>query len=75
VSQNDPTVHALATIARIFDQPEAPAAGKRQAAEFKPVAAAIAATDRLFEAGPGPIAAIRFKWIARRARDYAQTRS
>ena len=69
MNQNDPTDHTLATIARILDQPEAAAAGEKQATEFKPAAAAVATTDGrgYSKLGPGPIAAIRFKWTARRA--------
>lgn len=69
MSQNDPTDHALATIASILDQPETPPESEKLAPEFKPVPPAVAATDGdlYSKLGPGPIAAIRFKWTARRA--------
>jgi hypothetical protein len=69
VSQNDPTDHALATIASILDKPETPPEVEKPAPEFKPVPPAIASTDGedYSKLGPGPIAAIRFKWTARRA--------
>jgi hypothetical protein len=69
VSQNDPTDHALATIASILDKPETPPEVKEPVAEFKAVAPAVANTggDGYSKLGPGPIAAIRFKWTARRA--------
>jgi hypothetical protein len=69
VSQNDPTDHALATIASILDQPETPPEVEKPVAGFKPVAPAVATTDAegYWKLGPGPIAAIRFKWTARRA--------
>jgi hypothetical protein len=66
LSQSDPTDHALATIASILDHPE----GQREAA--KPPAVESASTapaeaDGYFKVGPGPMAAIRFKWTVRRA--------
>jgi len=69
VSQNDPTDHALATIASILDQPEAAPEVEKPPAELKPVPPAVATTDgeAYSKLGPGPIAAIRFKWTARRA--------
>ncbi len=69
MSQSDPTNHALATIASILDQPEAPPEVEKPAAELKPVPAAVATTggESYSKLGPGPIAALRFKWTARRA--------
>jgi hypothetical protein len=69
VSQNDPTDHALETIASILDKPETPPEVEKPASEFKPVSPAVASTDGdgYSKLGPGPIAAIRFKWSARRA--------
>jgi hypothetical protein len=63
LSQGDPTDHALATIASILDHPE-PA---KAASEDKPGATAPAEADGYFKIGPGPMAAIRFKWTVRRA--------
>ena len=64
MSQSDPTDHALATIASILDKPE----GQREPAkaEEKP-AAAPGEADGYCKIGPGPMAAIRFKWTVRRA--------
>ncbi|HWZ41571.1 MAG TPA: hypothetical protein VNY08_25035 [Bradyrhizobium sp.] len=82
MSQSDPTDHALAAIASILDQPaEAAREVEKPAAEAKPatppplpafpppLAPAMASTDGgdYSKLGPGPIAAIRFKWTARRA--------
>jgi hypothetical protein len=63
LSKSDPTDHALATIASIFDKPEGRRAAK---AEQKSAAAAVEA-DGYYKIGPGPMAAIRFKWTVRRA--------
>lgn len=70
MSQDDPTDHALATIASILHQPE----GDREPeaapiAEDKPLAPAMAEADGYSKVGPGPIAAIRFKWTVRRDDD------
>ena len=69
LSESDPTDHALATIASILDQPETPPEVERRSNEPKLAAPAIATTDGdgYAKVGPGPIAAIRFKWAARRA--------
>jgi len=69
LSESDPTDHALATIASILDQPEAPPEVERSAGEPRPAMPAMATTDGegYSKTGPGPIAAIRFKWTARRA--------
>lgn len=80
MSKSDPTDHALAAIASILDQP-AEAARETPATEAKPAmpppipsappplapAMASADGDDYSKLGPGPIAAIRFKWTARRA--------
>jgi hypothetical protein len=65
LSQSDPTDHALAAIASILDQPETHEL-ERSAAEEKAVIPAPVAGDGYSKTGPGPIAAIRFKWTARR---------
>lgn len=75
MNQDDPTDHALAAIASILDQPDP----RREAAE-KPVVEPTPAMpppgppplpaaeeDGYSKIGPGPIAAIRFKWTARQA--------
>jgi hypothetical protein len=84
VSQGDPTDHALATIASILDQSETrrgqdkPAppvqAVTEQAVEDKPAppdreAVAAVDADGYSKVGPGPLAAIRFKWTVRRGDD------
>lgn len=68
LSESDPTDHALATIASILDQPETPPEVERPASGPKPAMPALATTDGedYSKLGPGPIAAIRFKWTARR---------
>ena len=69
MSESDPTDHALATIASILDQPEMPPEVERPVSEPRPAVPATATTDGdgYSKIGPGPIAAIRFKWTARRA--------
>lgn len=81
MSQIDPTDSALAAIASILDQPEAHRAevhreppplpaGAVVAVEEKPLApAAPIEADGYFKVGPGPMAAIRFRWTARRDDD------
>lgn len=68
MSESDPTDHALATIASILDQPETPPEVERPVSEPRPAVPATATTDGdgYSKTGPGPIAAIRFKWTARR---------
>jgi hypothetical protein len=66
LSQSDPTDHALAAIASILDQPESHQAPEKSATEEKPVIPATTDGDGYSKSGPGPIAAIRFKWTARR---------
>jgi hypothetical protein len=83
LTQSDPTDDALATIASLFEPPEArreaekPATTeKRAAAEKRATAERHATAERLVipnpmdidgysKTGPGPIAAIRFKWTVR----------
>jgi hypothetical protein len=66
VSQSDPTDNALAAIASILDQPEA----HREMApplppEEKPVPPQPIEAHGYSKLGPGPMAAIRFKWTVR----------
>ena len=73
MTQNDPTDHALATIASILDQPESRREPEKAAlAEQRPaVPPPIPTAPPPIEAhgyarhGPGPMAAIRFKWTVR----------
>jgi hypothetical protein len=77
VTKSDPTDHALAAIANILDHPETPretdkpAGEPKLVSEPKPLAPvipspAITDGDDYSKVGPGPIAAIRFKWTARK---------
>ncbi|KRR22432.1 hypothetical protein CQ14_35135 [Bradyrhizobium lablabi] len=72
MTQGDPTDNALATIASILDAPEARREpDKAAAAEQKPATPPPIPVSRPIEAhgytkfGPGPMAAIRFKWTVR----------
>ena len=66
LSQSDPTDHALAAIASILDQPESRREPEKAAVEEKPVTAELTEADGYQKVGPGPMAAIRFKWTVRR---------
>lgn len=66
MNQSDPTDHALAAIASILDQPESHHEPEKAGIEAKPVNPALIGADGYSKAGPGPMAAIRFKWTARR---------
>ena len=70
--QSDPTDHALATIASILDPQEARRESEKAAAAPKPATPPpLPAAPPPLEAhgytkfGPGPMAAIRFKWTVR----------
>jgi hypothetical protein len=64
LTQSDPTDHALAAIASIFDQPESHREPEKAAFEEKLVTPVAEGYSKI---GPGPMAAIRFKWTIRRA--------
>jgi hypothetical protein len=66
LTESDPTDHALAAIASILDQPSAPPAPEKAAAEEIFVVAGSIAADGYAKTGPGPMESIRFKWTARR---------
>ena len=66
MSQSDPTDHALAAIASILDQPESHRESEKAAIEERPVTAEPMQADGYQKVGPGPMAAIRFKWAVRR---------
>jgi hypothetical protein len=68
LSQRDPTDHALAVIASIRDQPESHREADKAAIEETPIAHELKA-DGYQKVGPGPMAAIRFKWTVRRGDD------
>lgn len=65
MTQNDPTDHALAAIASILDHPEPVPEG--HAAAEAPKSPGRSGAEGYYKVGPGPIAAIRFKWTVRRA--------
>ena len=77
LAQSDPTDDALATIASLFEPPEARREADEPATAQKPASAQKHATaerlvipnpvdvDGYSKTGPGPIAAIRFKWTVR----------
>ena len=78
MGSSDPTDHALAAIASIRDNAEDEAAlqpqseAEKQAIaviEDKPLAPEQPGPDSYFKVGPGPMAAIRFKWSVRRGDD------
>ena len=66
MSQSDPTDHALAAIASILDQPEADREPEKAVVEEKPATPERVEADGYSKLGPGPMQAIRFKWIVRR---------
>lgn len=78
MNQSDPTDHALAAIASILDHPETDREPEKSAVEEQlaaPVAPVVPVAPELIEAegysktGPGPMAAIRFRWTVRREAD------
>ncbi len=64
--QSDPTDHALAAIASILDHPEPHREPEKAAVEEKPATPEVIEADGYSKTGPGPMAAIRFKWTVRR---------
>jgi hypothetical protein len=68
---SDATDHALATIASILDQGETHREAEKPANEASrvPPAEALVSSDGegYSKLGPGPIAALRFRWTTRRA--------
>jgi hypothetical protein len=71
LSQNDPTDHALAAIASILDYPEFYREAEKASVEDKSVTLVPEEADGYSKIGPGPMAAIRFKWSVRLADDGA----
>jgi hypothetical protein len=69
VTQSDPTDNALAAIASILDHPESHRGLDKPAADDTSIAPERGAADGYSRVGPGPMAAIRFKWTVRRADD------
>jgi hypothetical protein len=66
LTQSDPTDNALAAIASILDHPESPREPEKPAAEEKLLVPEPDEANGYSKLGPGPIAAIRFKWTVRR---------
>jgi hypothetical protein len=64
LTQSDPTDGALATIAGSPDHSQSPRATEGPATASPPIAPVEA--DGYTKIGPGPMAAIRFKWTVRR---------
>jgi hypothetical protein len=69
LSQSDPTDNALAAIASILDHPASPQEPEKPSIEEKPIAPELIEAEGYQKFGPGPMAAIRFKWKVRRADD------
>jgi hypothetical protein len=65
LNQSDPTDHALAAIASILDQPEAHRGSEKPPIEATQGEPQRSAPDGYSKIGPGPMAAIRFKWTVR----------
>jgi hypothetical protein len=69
LNQSDPTDHALAAIASILDHPETQREPEKSAVEDQPVAPVAPEpieAEGYSKVGPGPMAAIRFRWTVRR---------
>jgi hypothetical protein len=66
LNQSDPTDHALAAIASILDQPEAHREPEKTVVEEAPVVPEMIEAEGYSRVGPGPMAAIRFRWTVRR---------
>jgi hypothetical protein len=71
VNQSDPTDNALAAIASILDQPEVHRETDKPQLEPRPAAPQPVEAHGYSKLGPGPMAAIRFRWTVREDRgDY-----
>lgn len=69
MNQSDPTDHALAAIASILDYPETHREPEKAAVEEKPAVPEVIEAEGYSKIGPGPMAAIRFRWTVRREGD------
>jgi hypothetical protein len=82
LSDIDPTDHALATIASILEHPEPareaerpaavhedPVADERPIVDEQPLVPEPLDADGYSKLGPGPMAALRFKWTVQRGED------
>jgi len=65
VNQSDPTDNALAAIASILDSPQAHPEPAKALAEEKPAGPLPFEANGYSRTGPGPMAAIRFRWTVR----------
>jgi hypothetical protein len=65
LSQSDPTDNALAAIASILDQPQSPPALEKAPVEETPAAPQPVEAHGYSKVGPGPMAALRFRWTVR----------
>ena len=65
MSQSDPTDNALAAIASILDQPESHRESDKAVVEEQPVVPQPVEAAGYSKLGPGPMAAIRFRWTVR----------
>ena len=71
MNQSDPTDNALAAIASIRDQPEVNRETDKPQLEPPPAAPQPVEAHGYSKLGPGPMAAIRFRWTVREDRgDY-----
>lgn len=66
MNQSDPTDHVLAAIASLLDQPESRSAPENPVPDDTPAGPERSGAEGYCKFGPGPIAAIRFKWSVRR---------
>jgi hypothetical protein len=66
LNQSDPTDHVLAAIASLLDHPESRGGTEKAVVEDLPVGAERSGAEGYCKFGPGPMAAIRFKWSVRR---------
>ena len=66
MSSGDPTDSALAATASMLDQPEPHREPETAAIAEKPIDREPTEADGYSKTGPGPMAAIRFKWSVRR---------
>ena len=62
---SDPTDNALAAIASILDQPESHRESDKAVVEEQPVVPQPVEAAGYSKLGPGPMAAIRFRWTVR----------
>ncbi len=69
MTQSDPTDNALAAIASILDHPESHRGPEKSVTDDTSIAPERSAADGYSRLGPGPMAAIRFKWTVRRTGD------